>query len=398
MRPVPLVVLLLSTIVGSGSAQIPNLPTLGPSWTDVSYPKLFYTSRDGFTAGLYYAQMRPMGFADFEEPEPYWAILSLDGQISTAGRRELTVEGRLPKLVRGWRFVLTLNGERRPRERYFGLGNNTGFSDDSLTDAQPRFFDADGKRLFVRGEVQRRIVGGLRALAGFHIERWSLDPPDVGPSVLARDAAAGVDPTLGGNVDDTYFRFGLLFDTRDDQVAPHRGVLLEGIVGIADSSVLGDLSYTRGTLSVAGWLPARDDLVLSGRILGQGTGGSPGVRSMTLIEASERPDRGLGGASTHRALFDERFIGEDVLLANFDVRYHLLRFPTLIEFSLVGFLDAGRVFHPADGENFRLTFDDLHVGAGAGVFMRWRRTGILGLTVGVAGDGAVAQVHTSWTY
>ncbi len=49
-------------------------------------------------------------------------------------------------------------------------------------------------------------------------------------------------------------------------------------------------------------------------------------------------------------------------------------------------------------EDFRLTTDDLRVGAGGGLFVHMFRNAILGLTVGGGPDGAVAKVHSVWTY
>lgn len=389
-------VLALGATAGPSWAQLPNLPTLGPSWTDLSYPKLFYTSRDGFSVGLYYAQVRQLDYSDFEAPSPYRGLLSIDGQVSTSGSRQLVFQARLPRMVDGWRFSFSLEARRHANENYFGIGNQSIYDADSA-DAQPNFYRADHRRHLARGEVQRRIVGGLRVLAGFHIERWRLDAL-AGTSQLATDESAGIDPTIGNNTDDISARIGLVFDTRNDEVAARRGVLLEAIYGKADASVAGDLNYTRTTVSAAGYLPIGERLLLTARVVGQAMGGTPQLGSYYLIEASDRPYTGLGSAYSHRALFDNRLLGEDKLFGNLDIRYDLMALPTLYRVTLVGFLDAGRIFQREENDDFRLTTEDLKVGGGLGLTVQLFRAAIIGGSAGLGSDGVTLNVYTRWAY
>ncbi len=399
MRPALLVTLALLAVPSSSPAQIPNLPTFGSSWIYVGYPKVFYTARNGLTVGLYYVQFRPPGSRDWDEPPPYRASVAVDGQVSTSGSKYIRLDALFPNFLPGWRFGLRFNAQRRARQNYFGIGNATEFDDDNVTDAQPFFYQADRHRLFLRGELQRRVISGLRILAGFHFERWRLDTLP-GPSLLGGDATAGVDPTIGVSTWDATARFGLVFDTRDDEVYPFKGVLLQAIFGVADSTVAGDLSYTRATVSAAGYLSIGEHLRLAGRVLGQALGGSPRIGSYYLVEASDRPFSGLGGSSSHRGLAQHRFLGEDILLVNLDARYQLLGERQVVTVDLLGFFDAGRVFQPggADGEEFRVTLDGMHVGAGLGPVLTIGRTGVLGMTLGVGTDGLQVLAHTRWTF
>jgi outer membrane protein assembly factor BamA len=243
--------------------------------------------------------------------------------------------------------------------------------------------------------MQRVLVGPLRALAGLNIERWKL-APRTGPSVFATDLA--IDPSIGVPTNEFSARVGLVFDTRDDEVASGRGVLLEAIWGVADSSVAGDLSYTRTTLSARGFVTPSPRVQLGARVVGQIMGGSPRVGSLYLIEGSDRFYEGIGGGETHRALLDNRLLGRDKLFANIDVRYALFAIPTLYRVSLLGFLDAGRVFDVADGEDFEVTTNGLKVGAGSGFFVQIGRAGVAGFTVGLGPDGISSDFLTKWTF
>ena len=389
-----IVLLLLAGFARQGAAQIPNLPTFGRNWTDVSYPKVFYTTRNGLSAGLYYAQVLPMTFADFFEAQPFRAIVGLDFQFSTSGSKFVRLQARMPRLVEGWRFAGVAELDRRAREWYLGVGNDTELDKDKINDAQPHYYRSDNRSALFRGEVQRRIIGPLRVLAGIHLQRWRIDTLKNTPTLLAEQAQAGGVPFVNQATTDNAFRVGLVFDTRDDEVAPRSGVLAQILYAIADSA-FGDLSYTRTTLSASGYLPFGERLSMNGRGAIQVMTGSPGFGSIDLFEQSDRPSQGLGGAATHRALLDRRFLGDDVVMLNLDVRYIVSEAPTLYKVTLLGFFDTGRVYF---GEDFRLTTEGLHHGGGGGVILQIFRAGILGGTLGFGPDGGVLQFHTRWSF
>lgn len=379
---------------GTAGAQQPEPPLSGATWMDVAYPKLFYTLRDGFTAGGYYALISPLGFADYDRPPAYRASFSVNGQASTSGSREVALEARLPDLWRGWRVVGTLGGQRRAREDYYGVGNQAAFDGANVTDAQPHYYQSLNVRLMARGEIQRQVVGPLRLLAGWHAERWRIDTLP-GPSVLRTDLAARADPTIARPTTDVSVRAGVVFDARDNEPAPRRGGLIEAIYSVADTSLAGDVSYTRTTVSAAGYLPLGPQVVMAVRVAGEGMGGTPRLGSYYRIEASDRPYEGVGGPGSHRALEEHRLLGRNKLLANLDIRYDAYAVPTLVRTTVVAFLDAGRVFEP---EPFKLTTAGMKVGGGAGLVLQFGRAGILGATLGVGPDGLVLLAHTRWTY
>ena len=78
-----------------------------------------------------------------------------------------------------------------------------------------------------------------------------------------------------------------------------------------------------------------------------------------------------------------------------DLRYDIFAVPTLARATLIGFLDAGRVFQT---ETFKVTTDDMKVGGGAGLIMQFGRAGVFGGTVGTGPDGVAVQFLTRWTY
>ncbi len=391
----PAAIALFSALAASpGVAQLPDVPTLGRDWTNLSFPWAYWGSTEGLSVGLFHAQVNQLGYADWDAPQPYRAMVSLDGHVSTSGSKRLELAFRAPKWADGWRYIVTLEGRRDARERYFGIGNGSVYDEANETDGAPHFYRSDNTRWIARGEVQRRLIGPLRLLAGLHLERWRIDTL-TGPSQLARDLAAGVDQSIGQGTADASARIGLVFDTRNDEPAPTRGLVIEAIVGIADSGLVSEASYTRTTVSARGYLPLLPRLTIAGRVLGQTMSGAPQIGSYALIEASDRPFRGIGSAESHRAIPARRLLDADKLLANLDVRYDLATLPTLFRVTAVGFLDAARVFPVGE---FAVTTDDVMVGGGVGLIAQFFRTGILGTTAGIGPDGVVWFFHTRWPF
>lgn len=384
-------VLLFGTAVPA-VAQLPGILPAGSAWRDIWYPKLYWTPRNGFTAGGHLAFELPTSYAHWS-PSPHRVAFTLDGQASTSGSRFVTLDAFAPDAAQGWRFRLTLSAERWNRDNYYGVGNSSVRNDANVTSQQEFFYRARRLRSYVRGEIQRRIVGGLRALVGFDAERWRIESIDATPDQLRNDSAAGAVTDAGRPTNDIVARLGLVFDTRNDEVATTRGVLVEFIHDIADSGVMGGLTYTRTMGSVRGFLPVGMRWTLAARVVGQRMGGNPPLGTYYLVEASDEPYEGLGGTDSHRALPDHRYLGRDKLFANVDVRYALLPFP--FPTTLVGFVDAGRVFQT---ETFHLTTAGMKVGGGAGLFLQIGRNGILGLTLAGGADGFLSQLHTSWTF
>jgi outer membrane protein assembly factor BamA len=389
-----LVCLLLLVCAGPGKAQLVDLPTFGEDWITFATPKLYYTGPDGVGFGLFYAQINQLGFDEWDAPPPYRTMISLDANITTSGTKRLELALRAPQWVDGWRFVASLEGRRDARQRYFGMGNGSVYDKDLETDAAEFFYRSKNTRWIGRGEVQRRIVGGLRLLAGLHAEHWTIDTLP-GPSQLALDLAAGVDPTIARGTADISGRLGLVFDTRNDEPAPTKGVLLQGIVSFADSGIAGHLSYTRATLSAAGYVPLATRVRVAARVAGESTWGSPRIGTYYRIEASDRFFRGIGGSESHRALPPQRLLDADKLLGNLDLRYDLFAYPTLVRVTGVAFLDAARVFPPGELE---ITTSDFAVGGGLGLILQFFRTGILGTSAGVGPDGLVWSFHTWWPF
>ncbi|MFQ5549764.1 MAG: BamA/TamA family outer membrane protein [Gemmatimonadales bacterium] len=392
MKKTLLILVAATTLTIDAAAQLPSILPAHHPLMDPWYPKVFYGSLEGFTFGGYYAIIDPIGFADEDFRPPYKWSVSLDGHASTSGSRQLTLSAQFPAAFTGWRFGFEMNAQRRAREFYFGIGNNSVF-DQANEQIDEFFYRSKNLVTNIRGGIQRRILPNLWVLVGFHTERWTVDTL-TSTGQLARDAAARPELRIGVGTNDISARVGLVFDSRSDEIAPRDGLLIEAIVGRADSSMMGDLTYTRTTVSARGYASIGQHWVLAARVMGQNQTGTPAIGSLFMVESGRTRYNGIGGTD-HRGLADSRLIGPGKLLVNVDVRYDIFPYPSFFPVTLVWFLDAGRVF---DQDQFRITAEGLKIGGGGGVFLQIGRAGIAGITLGAGPDGLHTEFHTAWPF
>jgi len=186
-------------------------------------------------------------------------------------------------------------------------------------------------------------------------------------------------------------RLALVYDTRDNEFNTHQGLLLEAGTQVGSG---GD-GYTRQYAILRGYLTVREGTVLAGRLAGSGMGGTPPLDTRFSIPGWEREVPVLGGQYSHRGLDFGRLTGTGVLLGNFEIRHDLLSLGDLGGITLVAFLDAGRVF---EGEDFRLTTEDMKVGGGGALALRLMRGTIFTLNYGRGPDGGKWSVGSGWMF
>ena len=353
-------------------------------WKNTIYPYGYYSSADGFWGVVHGGLYSPIGF--IERPEPTHANLSLDLSASTAGSYLVVVDAQAPAWWEGWRAALTLSMARANRLGYYGIGNATTFSEDSITAAQPYFYRVSRYSIGARATVQRRVIGPVRALVGAGIEhiRFRSLP---GATVFEQDIASGTVDSMP--FDDGYVRAGLVFDTRDNEVDPHRGFFLEGLLA-------GGNGYSRTTVSARAYVSPVERFTIAARVAGETMDRSPHVAAQMVMESSERSFIAVGGFPSLRGYYDGRYTGRGKLLGGLEARYALLWAPTLLELKLVAFYETARVFD--SGEAFRVTTDGLHATGGGELGLRMLRNTVIVFGYGRGSEGGQFLAGSSWSF
>jgi len=306
------------------------------------------------------------------------AAIELDGAVTAAGTRTGQIVFDYPGLWPHWRFLALAGADRLERAPYFGLGNEpVGDTADAV-----RYFRYSLLRTTFLSSVERDLGHHLRAQVGTQVRHYHAQPLGGDTTLLLRDLAAGaVDDT--GRTTGVELRTGLLFDTRDEEFSPSRGVLVEALMGRG----VGSLAYTRYRFEADEFAPLGEMTVLGLRQSVELADRDIPFYVMYERLTDWRPEDGFGGPTTLRATLPGRFLAPNRAIVSVDLRYKKIDFPlptSPFRVWLVAFGDVGRLW--MNGEQPDLT--GLHWDGGVGGFLQISKGSMFGLDVGVSGtDG-----------
>lgn len=159
----------------------------------------------------------------------------------------------------------------------------------------------------------------------------------------------------GGNVQ--YIKLGSVFDTRDNEPNPMKGIWTELVIRVAPS-FLGNKDHGHAKLAFTHrqyFTLIENNLSFAYRLAYQGTlwGDAPWYAQPVLATSmlTGATSQGLGGGKTLRGILRHRVVGDHVAYANFELRWKFVRFMFLKQNWYIGlnaFLDAGRVLKEID--------------------------------------------------
>jgi outer membrane protein assembly factor BamA len=388
---------LLSSLLLSGrlAAQVPEQPAPEPAdsvealdeetthaaWRTSYFPYLTGGTNDGPVLAFRVHHFQP---AEYEDRVTTNAAITGEAGVTSRGSRYLTARFRAPQLWKKWRVSALAAAGREVRFGYFGIGNNTEENDAAVNPDQPFFYRVRRARYGGKVEVTRQLKGPWHAALLANVE-WTRFTTLPEPSLFRNDFGTELRET------DLSSRLALVYDTRDNEYNTHRGLLLEAGAQVG----VGDDSYTRLYSVLRGYWSIREGTVIAGRLVGSGMGGNPHLNARYYLPAWENQIAVLGGQYSHRSFDTGRFAGTGLILGNLEVRHDLISFGDLGGVTLLGFLDAGRVF---EGESFKLTTEDVKVGGGGGVGLRILRSGIFTFNVAGGPDGLNYSVGSGWMF
>lgn len=215
-------------------------------------------------------------------------------------------------------------------------------------------------------------------------------------------------------------KVGLVFDTRDNEPAPNRGVWSE-VLFLTAPGFMGNKPYAFNKLAITHrqyFSLIKNKLVFAYRLSMQTTLGKQAPYYILPYQFSSftkttKPD-GLGGANTIRGILRDRVVGDGTAYGNLEIRWKFLKtilFNQNLYLALYAFYDAGQIIReremdmsivPADdmasGRYFDQGSDGLHQGLGMGLRVGLnenfvlvvdygraldRRDGVSGLYIGV---------------
>lgn len=389
-------------------------------------PAVAYDSDIGF---LYGVILNLYHYGDGTRYPMYNHSFYLEWTNTTKGSMTSKIRYDSDRLLKGIRTSAELSYNTEQALDFYGFnGYRVFFNPDHQDGMSPDylsrlFYKMDRKMLWAKVDLMGDIVEDrLQWFAGFEFRNMDMDTVDVarlnkGKSAedqLPVDQDGGLygkyahewgiikpEEIFGGN--NTLLKAGLVYDTRDNEPNPMKGMWTE-VQFILSPSFLGN-NETYGRFSITHrqyFTIIPEDLNFAYRLSYQGKlfGTMPYYMLPFVFNAPPSWTRdGLGGSKTMRGILRNRVVGEDYFLANLEMRWKFVYFRLFNQnfyLALSGFLDAGMVtaeypvntsgvpaewmyFFPGDKEK-------LHTSAGAGLHIAWNRNFIVAVDYGRALD------------
>jgi len=277
-------------------------------------------------------------------------------------------------------------------------------------DAQPiDFYSIDRKMLRILADYQRKIGDNLNWAAGFsfwncQIERVKTDSYKDKPTLYDLYLDKGIiNPEEASGGSQIEMKLGLVYDTRDHEAAPSKGIWAE-IVAYGSPDVIdkNNHAYLKLSTHYRHYIPlVSDRMIFAYHLAYQGTvaGNAPFYiqQNITTLYLRQVNSEGLGGINTLRGVLYNRVVGDGLLWGNFELRYKLFNFRFLKQQWYAGvnpFFDAGRVVQTyklqemknSGKEIYSGEAEKMHYGAGLGVKFVMNRNFIISAEFGKSFD------------
>jgi hypothetical protein len=356
---------------------------MAPSYAYAAMPLMSYSSDTGLGLGLRGVVQRRLGDA-----EPYAFSLEAQGFATTGGTQFHFAFLDVPRLGGSSLRLDVLAGyDRNSAAPYFGIGNHPALAPNASTAPDAYLEEYPVLRARVRGPLWRdlSVMAGYRLL----LQRVVADPQ----SRLAQDAPLGID---GGPYSEV--SLGLGWDTRDNEMEPTRGALLEATAR-ATAPITGSRYVSGGAFSsAAGYQAVATHFVVAGRVALDETWGDVPFDRLQDFGSLLTPFflvSGVGGGLTVRGLRQSEYIGRTKAIANAELRWQFAELDVCrerVRLSSVAFVDAGRVWQGLDPSGLKEL--GIHAGAGGGLRIAWGKLVVLRADAGFA-EGA-ARVYADF--
>lgn len=297
-------------------------------------------------------------------------------------------------LPAGLRLTIDMSLVKRGFQQFYGFnGYNSDYNVGYITPSSPLFISRDYYYFeeiarIVSVDVHRNFpIPHLSWDLGFGYNHISTIPfknyrrgKPAGPTLFEKYIREGAIPEnqkRGGRT--TLLKASLIYDTRDDESIPTKGLWVEAIYTNSPSFLSNQFPYSLGTIKFHQYLALSSDLVFAYRLAYQTkiSGEIPFYMLPNLMD-SYRSQEALGGSKTIRGILSRRLVGDGFVLGNFEFRYMPFSAIVLERNLNIGFNlyeDMGMItrVHKVDQTlnlsafDYRAGKDSMHYSAGAGI-------------------------------
>ncbi|MBR9998265.1 MAG: BamA/TamA family outer membrane protein [Cyclobacteriaceae bacterium] len=400
-------------------------------WTFGILPAISFDTDVGFQYGalanLYY-------YGDGSKYPEYLQSLYLEWSQTTRGSGIARFYYDSKYLIPGIRLTADISYLTEKAMQFYGFnGYDAVYHSEWEDDTDPGyvsrvFFRHDRKIFRIMANFQGNIIkedNRFRWITGFAYYNNSIGPVDIdrlnkGKSEDEKLPAVDglydkyvewdviTDEEKDGTVT-TYLKAGLIYDTRDFEALPFKGIWSEAVISYSPS-FLGDdrFSYSKLTLIHRQYFTLVPGIMsFAYRVGYQGTltGTVPFHMQPHIVPTflTGATSQGLGGSRTLRGVLRNRVVGDGIVLGNLELRLIFYRTVIFNQNLYIGtnlFFDAGRVVDEMDidfsgaeeelGEDFPMYFnpgaESVHMSSGIGLKVGLNENFIVSLDFGKAFD------------
>lgn len=332
-------------------------------WSFGVLPTATFSVDNGFQAGafgdIYY-------YGDGSTyPDPLHKISWEASYFTKSQRQRYYLAYDSKYLVPGMRINASLTYVRDPLYSFWGFNGPASIQDYDLwsnRDTAPNmnYYGMSRNMFRALANVQGRVTDNLNWAAGVNFWHWELgDMRD--PAVDGKNYDHGItqfqkyqelgaikaSEADGGNA--LEINAGVVFDTRDMEAAPNRGIWAEAYLNgnVINDRYLKACVYFRHYIDIPIHIPAGDP-VFAYRLAWQQTiaGETPFymIQNIPLLVQRNMISEGFGSSNTIRGLRENRILAEGMAWANTELRVKLVNFKLFNQYFYVAvnpFFDAG---------------------------------------------------------
>ena len=398
-------------------------------WSILPFPIITFDTDLGVEFGL---SASTVNFGDGKIYPKYYQMMSISGSMYTKGSATFLFSFDSDHLIKGYKTLFDIAYLPDMAYDFFGYNgyeavyNEKWRYDDSDEYRSRLFYKQKRKMLRVRTTFLKRISeSNFKILFGaefYSVKSRSIDIDRLNKGKDKDDMLPSIDsvPPLydryvhwgiinqsekdGGVF--SILKAGLVFDTRDNEQVPMKGIWAEATLLAAPKFMSSmDNSFLKLALYWRHYIPIiKKRLSFAYRLNYQGTiAGYTPVYAQTFTfnsVANGLYNEGLGGAKTIRGVLRNRVVGDAMGWGNFEFRWKFLRtviFNQNIYLAFNLFFDSGRVFKEMEEdkienlpENIKSVYftdnESFHNSAGAGLRIAMNQNFIVAIDYGNALD------------
>lgn len=321
-------------------------------------------------------------YGDGSSYPQYLFKINVEASNYTKGSSILRSYGDFKNIIENGKLFYDITYFSAPKYQFFGFnGYASPYDKDKIVgtpepDASSAFNFMNRSQFRTVISIQKKITGNLNWAAGlayYHISTGDLNTDRFDSfagqktlySIYRESGLIRENEADGGNV--TQVRAGLVYDSRDHDSDPSRGVNVEAAL-IGSPDIIDDEGYSNLRFSFMGsqYIPlVGDKLTLAYRLAAQLNicGETPYymINNLNNMFFRKLYTEGLGGNASVRGINRNGVIGDGTAMLNVELRWRAVNFKFINQNWCLGFnpfFDAGQIIQPYRKDEQKLLGDE----------------------------------------